>query len=157
MTLLTKKISMLVLGLHSKDRMSTKNKANIRNPKVNRDCPPLTANRISANCVQISLGPPMQYIPLRVYRTGGFNAMIAQPYITGKYFDFIRYPKLPNRYQQKCNASRTRQTGVKLRWGYWTIFAALLFITFLFSELSIDGLANAYHIHMWQVYGASIH
>ena len=52
-----KKISMLVLGLHSKDRKSTKDKANIRYPKVNRGCPPLTANHTSAGCVQISLGP----------------------------------------------------------------------------------------------------
>ena len=66
---------MLVLGLPSKDRMPTKDKANICNPKVNRGCPPLTANRISEDCVQISLGPPVQYIPLRVYHTGGFNAM----------------------------------------------------------------------------------
>ena len=57
------------------DRMSTRDKANIRNPKVNRGCPPLTANCISADCVQISLGPPIQYIPLRVYHTGGLNAM----------------------------------------------------------------------------------
>ena len=66
---------MLELGLHSKDRMSTKDKANMPNPKVNRGCPPLTANHISADCVQISLGPPIQNIPLGVYRTGGFNAM----------------------------------------------------------------------------------
>ena len=75
MILLTKiKISMLVLGVHRKDRTSTKDKANIRNPKVNRGCPPLTSNRTSADCVQISLGPPMQYIPLRVLYWG-FNAM----------------------------------------------------------------------------------
>ena len=66
---------MLVLELHSKDRESTKDKANISNPKVNRGCPQLTANRTSADCVQISLGPPIQNIPLRVYRAGGFNAM----------------------------------------------------------------------------------
>ena len=76
MILLTRiKISMLVLGLHSKDRMSTRDKANISNPKGNRGCPPLEANRTSADCVQISLGPSIQYIPLRVYHTGGFNAM----------------------------------------------------------------------------------
>ena len=70
-----KQILMLVLGLHSKDRKSTRNKANISNPKVNRGCLPLIANRISADCVQISLRPSIQYIPLRVYHTGGFNAM----------------------------------------------------------------------------------
>ena len=69
------KISMLVLGLHSKDRKTTKNKANISNPKGNRYYPPLTANRTSADCVKVSLGPSIQYIPLRVYGTGGFNAM----------------------------------------------------------------------------------
>ena len=52
-----KKISMLVMGPHSKEGKSTKDKANISYPKVNRGCPPLTANRISADCVQISLGP----------------------------------------------------------------------------------------------------
>ena len=66
---------MLVLGAHNKDRKSTKDKANIGNPKVNRGCPPLTANRISADCVENSLGPSVQYIPLGVYHTGSFNAM----------------------------------------------------------------------------------
>ena len=65
---------MLALGLHSKDRESTKDKANTNNPKVNRGCPPLTANRTSADCVQISLRPSIQRIPPWVYRTGGFNA-----------------------------------------------------------------------------------
>ena len=69
---------MLVLGLNSKDRKSTKDKANISNPKVNRGCAPLTANRTSADCVQISLGPSIPYILLGVYRTGGFNAMYAE-------------------------------------------------------------------------------
>ena len=49
--------------------------ANISNPKVNRGCAPLTANRTSADCVQISLGPSIPYIPLGVYHTGRFNAM----------------------------------------------------------------------------------
>ena len=44
---------MLILGLQSKDRTSTRDKANISNPKVNRGRPQLTANRISADCVQI--------------------------------------------------------------------------------------------------------
>ena len=66
---------MLVLGLQYQDRKSTKDKANISNTKVNRDCPPLTANHPSADCVQISLWPSIQYIPLSVYRTGGFNNM----------------------------------------------------------------------------------
>ena len=66
---------MSVLGLNSKDRKSTRDKANISNPKVNRGCAPLTANRISTDCVQISFGPSIPYIPLGVYHTGGFNAM----------------------------------------------------------------------------------
>ena len=65
-----KKPRCLVMGLHSKDRKSTRDKANISNPKVTRGCPPLTAD-----CVQNSLGHSIQYIPLRVYHTGGFNAM----------------------------------------------------------------------------------
>ena len=52
-------------------------KANISNPKVNRGCAPLTANHtITADCVQISLGPSIPYIPLGVYHTGGFSAMV---------------------------------------------------------------------------------
>ena len=38
------KKDMLVLGAHNKDRKSTRDKANIGNPKVNRGCPPRTAN-----------------------------------------------------------------------------------------------------------------
>ena len=77
MILLTKikKILMRVLGLNSKDRKFSRDKANISNPKVNRGCAPLTANRTSADCVQISLGPSIPYIPLGVYRTGRFNAL----------------------------------------------------------------------------------
>ena len=64
-----------VLGLKSKHRKSSMDKANISNPKVNRGCASLTVNRTSADCVQISLGPTISYIPLGVYHTGGFNAM----------------------------------------------------------------------------------
>ena len=71
-----RKFSQLVLGLHSKDRKYTRDKANICNPKVNRGCPLLTANRTSADCAPISLGPSLQYKPLRVYLTGLFNAMM---------------------------------------------------------------------------------
>ena len=59
-----KKILMSVLGIKSIDRKSTRDKANISNPKLNRGCAPLTANRTSADCVQISLGPSIPYIPL---------------------------------------------------------------------------------------------
>ena len=75
-----KKISMLVLGVQNNYRKSTDDKANISNPKVNRGCPPLTGNRTSADCVHISLGPSIQYILLRVYRTGGFNAKYTRCY-----------------------------------------------------------------------------
>ena len=48
-----KKISMLELGLHSKDRKSTRDKANISNPNVNRGCRPthsqLHLSRLCAN------------------------------------------------------------------------------------------------------------
>ena len=71
-----KKILKSVLGLNSKDRKFTGDKANISNPKANRGCAPLTANCISADGVQISLGPSIPYIPLGVYHNGGFNAMI---------------------------------------------------------------------------------
>ena len=63
------------MELNSKDRKSTRDKANISYPKRKRGCAPLTANRTSADCVQISLGPSIPYIPLGVYRTGRFNAM----------------------------------------------------------------------------------
>ena len=69
------KISMLLLGLDSKDRKSTGDKANICYPKVNRGCPPLTVNCASPDCVDILLGPSKQYIPWRVFHTGCFNAM----------------------------------------------------------------------------------
>ena len=67
---------MSVLGLNSKDRKSTRDKANISFPKVNRGCAPLTANGTPEDCVQIALGPSIPYIPLGVYHTGEFNAMI---------------------------------------------------------------------------------
>ena len=66
---------MPVLELNSKERKSTRDKANISNSKINRGCAHLTANRISADCVQISLGPSIPYVPLGIYHTGGFNAM----------------------------------------------------------------------------------
>ena len=68
---------MSVLGLHSKDKESTRDKANIGNPKVYSGCAPLTNNPTSADCIQISLGHSIPYIPQRVYQTGGFNAMFS--------------------------------------------------------------------------------
>ena len=63
---------------NKKDMKSTGDKANISNPKVNRGCAPPTANRTSADCVQISLRPSIPYIPLGVYHTGRFIALIVE-------------------------------------------------------------------------------
>ena len=70
-----KKSKKSVLGLNSKDKKSTRDKANISNPNVNRGCAPLTANSTPADCVQISLGRSIPYIPLGVYHTGEFKVM----------------------------------------------------------------------------------
>ena len=67
---------MSVLGAHNKDRRSTRDKANIGNSKVNKGCPPLTANCTSADNVENWLGPSVEYIRLGVYHTGSFNAII---------------------------------------------------------------------------------
>ena len=76
MILLTKIKSIDVgTGAQSKDRKSIRDKANISNPKVNRGCAPLTANHTSADCVQISLGPSIPYIPLGIYHSWGLYAM----------------------------------------------------------------------------------
>ena len=48
-------ISVLAQGLHSKDSKSTRDKANISSPKVNRGCPPLTARRPVAGSLISSL------------------------------------------------------------------------------------------------------
>ena len=70
-------LRILALGPPGKDR---KDKANIGNPKVNRGCPPLTANRISEVYVQnTTTGHSMQHIPLGVYHSRGFNAMAVFP------------------------------------------------------------------------------
>ena len=53
---------------------STRDKTNIVNPKVNRGCPPLTANPTSDKW-ENSLGPSIQNNPLYVYHTGDFFAM----------------------------------------------------------------------------------
>ena len=72
---------MLVRGAHNKDGKSTRDKANIGNPKVNKGCSPLTANHTSAVCVKNSLGPSVLCIPLGVYHSGSFNAMTpAKPF-----------------------------------------------------------------------------
>ena len=59
MILLTKitKTFKSVLGLNSKDRKSTRDKANISNPKVNKGCTPLTANRTSGSVCKFYLDP----------------------------------------------------------------------------------------------------
>ena len=66
---------MLVLGPRGNDRKYTTDKANISNPKVNRGSPLLTTNRTSADREENTPAPLVQYIPLGVYHTGGFNVM----------------------------------------------------------------------------------
>ena len=65
------------------------------NPKVNRGCAPLTANRTSADCVQISLGPSIPYIPLGVHHTGRFNAMKFRNVFLHEGYIFIHISLLP--------------------------------------------------------------
>ena len=65
---------MLALEAHGKDRNYDSNTANIGNPKVNEGCPPLRTNYTSADSMENSPGPSIQYIPLGLYHTGGFNA-----------------------------------------------------------------------------------
>ena len=89
-----KKILTYVLGLNNKDSKSTRDKANISNPKVNRGCAPLTANRPSADCVQISLGPSIPCIPLGVYHTGRFNAMKSSFLCLPRHQKFTEYVAL---------------------------------------------------------------
>ena len=62
--LTTTKISMLVLGLHNKDRKSTKDKANINNPKAHTDC--LRKPRGSA-IVNIILPPRVLFYCREIY------------------------------------------------------------------------------------------
>ena len=66
---------MLALEAHGKDRNYDSNTANIGNPKVNKGCPPLRTNYTSADSMENSPGPSIQYIPLGLYHTGGFNTM----------------------------------------------------------------------------------
>ena len=65
---------MLVLGPHRKDRNYSRDKANIGNPKVNRSCPPLTANSISADCVESTPEPSVQifYCPSTIMGVSRF-------------------------------------------------------------------------------------
>ena len=74
--------SMLVLGPRGKDRKYPRDKAKIGNPKINRRCPSLTANRTLTDWMEITLGPSIQHIPLGVYRTG-VSALWIVPWIWG--------------------------------------------------------------------------
>ena len=112
----TKKNSMLALGLHNKDRKSTGDKANINNPKVNRGCTPFTANRTSADCVQISLEPSIQYIPLRVYHARGFNAT---PEVIKFWSHSTEFPPFPDiwlieQFLRMCGQTADR---IRLKFG----------------------------------------
>ena len=121
---------MLVLGLHIKDR---KDKANISNPKVNRGCPPLTANCTSADCVQISLGSSLQYIPLRVYRTGGFNAMIMYSKIF--FFSVIKKITLVG-YHYKNESNISCSGGLKI----WLIYPLVVDSWVITSLVNSDAI-----------------
>ena len=69
--------SMLALWAHGQDRTYYSDKSNLGNPEVNKGCcPPLTANRTSADCMENSPGPPIQYIPLGVYHIGGSTLLV---------------------------------------------------------------------------------
>ena len=59
-------------GDSQKGRKYSRDKANIDNLEVNIGCPPLTANRTSADCVEHTPGPSVQRIPLGVSNTGCF-------------------------------------------------------------------------------------
>ena len=72
---INKKKSVLVLGPRGKDGKYPRDKAIAGNPKVNRGCPSLTAYHTLADCMEITLGPSIQHIPLGVYHTGGLKAM----------------------------------------------------------------------------------
>ena len=113
------KKSMLVLGPQGKDRKYCRDKANIDNPKVNRGCPPLTANRSKTCCDQNSPGPSIQYVPLGVYHTGGFNAM--------KYFNYL------------CHISMEEWQNYKY------MFGVLLNILWLTHILSLCDCKTKYH------------
>ena len=123
---------MSVPGLNSKDRKSTRDKANISNPKVNRGCAPLTANRISADCVQISLGPSIPYIPLGVYHTGGFNAMATHTSRSEMYTD----PSISSIDIPRINGNLQNATG------YDTVFHNRLNIHNLSKCTSIQNVSD---------------
>ena len=72
------KKSILVLRPHGKYKKSSRDKANICNPKINRGWPPLTTNCTSADCMEITPEPSVLHIPLGVYNTEGLNAMCQQ-------------------------------------------------------------------------------
>ena len=66
---------MLALGSHSKDRKSTRDKANIGNPKVNKGCPPTHSQpHLSRLCGKFTWTLSTIY-STGVYHTGVFNAM----------------------------------------------------------------------------------
>ena len=67
---------MLVLGSSLNDRKSSRNKADMGNPKANRGCTPSTMNCSSAECGQNSRGPQSRHIEWVHCHTGRFNAMM---------------------------------------------------------------------------------
>ena len=98
---------MLVLWSHGNDRKSTRDKAKIGDPKVNRGCTPLTANRTSTDFVENSLATnrsSVQYSPLEVHHTGGLNAIYTSnrsKLIT--LFKMLNFDDLGNRGMPRLN------------------------------------------------------
>ena len=68
--------SMLVIGPQCKERKysGVKTSTSIGNHKVNRDCP--SSQPTTPRQTVWTPRPSMQHIPLGVYHTGGFNAMM---------------------------------------------------------------------------------
>ena len=93
--------AVFVIGPHSKRRKSTRDKAKMGKSEVNRGRPPLTANHISTDSVENSLGPSVQDIPLGISHNGGFNAMFA-PVQQGRY-NYSRHLKVRKFYLQNLD------------------------------------------------------
>ena len=82
---------MLVLVHHGKDRMFSRDRASISNPKLNICFPSLTDNSATTDCMEITLGPSIQHIPLGFYHTGGFNAIWNISFLWRRYKDSARH------------------------------------------------------------------
>ena len=63
----------LVLGSSSKDKKSSRDKANLGHPKANSGCAPYTASHTSAQCVKTHQDPTALYRSTVFRHTGGLN------------------------------------------------------------------------------------